>query len=264
MITLHASTPKGRVTSRKHVIHEAIDAVLGAMDTDLLTSCGCHLAGGAAVVLRTGEHRRTGEATFLCGSWDGWRRMRAAALAAVEGPSRSDDPRGVRAVRPVTVERFGFRTTLAWNDHRVKLAVLHEPRFVVAGGVDTALGVPVLDRSASCVERLMAIVDAAGDPTVAVPAALDLATLCAGGGLPDDALRTVERLQGDDLWSAVAAAVRDRPHLEVRGAESAAVARALRTLEREMDGFRGRLGRDVLESVEAVDGRGVRPVAGTP
>jgi hypothetical protein len=159
---------------REH--HRMIAEVLSALDGKFLARADCFFGGGTQIALAYGEFRESRDIDLLCGSRVGFRMLRETvndrSLGAVFR-------RQLPLAREVRADRDGVRTFIEAGDVRIKLEIVLEARIDLAGELDTALGVPVLDVTSRIAEKLLANTDRGLDRATRSRDLIDLAFVAA-------------------------------------------------------------------------------------
>ena len=88
----------------------ASEAVLDALDADLLAASRCYFGGGTAIALRYGEFRESVDIDFLVSSRSGYSRLRQLVRQPTGFNALTRRP--VTTLRPVVADRYGIRTLL--------------------------------------------------------------------------------------------------------------------------------------------------------
>ncbi len=177
--------------------HQIIADLLGRMDHRLLLDSRCWFGGGTAIVLLTGEYRRSLDVDFLCSSPDGYRDLRNAVVRS--GP-KALFPESAVGLREPRMDQYGVRMFLDYRGLRIKVEIVREARIDVDGRMDPVLKVPTLHRHDLFAEKLLANADRCMDRSVAYRDAIDLGMLLkAYGGIPGIALEKAIGAYGADI-----------------------------------------------------------------
>lgn len=179
--------------------HRAVARLLSAFDAAFLARAGCYFGGGTQIALSLGEFRESRDIDFLCSSRAGFRLLRETVDERSLGALLKSP---VDLAREVRTDRDGIRTFLRAGEARIKLEIVFEARIEVSGGLDRALGVPVLDLACSVAEKFLANADRGLDESTGSRDMIDLAFLAAAHG--PQALAPGYRLAGTAYGRAVA------------------------------------------------------------
>ena len=177
--------------------HQAVAAVLQAMDHDFLMNCGCWFGGGTEIVLDLGEYRLSKDIDFLCSDTNGYRTIRSAVTrqgAAGLFNSTVQQPRAFRT------DQYGVRGIVSVNNIHLRFEVVREARIDLSGGPDYTLGVPRLSQTDRIAEKMLANADRCQDRSTGCRDAVDLGMLALRhGAFPEAALLKAEAAYGDDV-----------------------------------------------------------------
>lgn len=165
---------------REH--HRVIAAILRSLDSEMLIAAKCYFGGGTRIALALDEYRESRDIDFLCASRDGFRKLRESITQESLGTMLR---KPVTLAREVRADRDGIRTFFAVGAARVKFEIVLEARIQLAGSLDPALGVPVLDLRHAVAEKLLANADRGMDESTHARDLIDLAFLGASVGLPE-------------------------------------------------------------------------------
>jgi hypothetical protein len=177
--------------------HQAVAAVLAAMDHDLLTRCGCWFGGGTEIVLDLGEYRISKDIDFLCADAAGYRELRtrivSAGAAALFGPA-------IRQERAFRTDQYGIRGIVSAAGIPIRFEIVREARIDLTGQADPLLGVPRLSDVDRVAEKLLANADRTQDRSTAYRDAVDLGMLALRlGPFPDRSREKAEAAYGTDI-----------------------------------------------------------------
>lgn len=200
--------------------HQAIEAVLRALDAGLLREHACLFGGGTAIVLRSGEFRESLDVDFLISGLDEYRALRryVGNGGGVGALLKSPADGLVQPVRDTRADQYGIRTRLGLAGLEIKFEIVFEARIDLdpAKRSGWICGVPTLTPADMVATKLLANVDRWADAGVFARDVIDLALMQptpaerAGGlakaqGAYGDAvlkalLRAVERLETNPDW----------------------------------------------------------------
>ena len=181
---------------RQH--HNAVAAVLGALNADILEEAECYFGGGTAITLLLGEYRESVDIDFLCASGSGYRRLREMTHTGTLD-ALLDKSAGITELRDVRADQYGVRTWLGLDETRIKFEIIREARIDLAGARHPELKVPVLQRSDLYCEKLLANADRHADRSVLSRDIIDLAMMISRWGqIPDKAWEKARAAYG---WS---------------------------------------------------------------
>lgn len=152
--------------------HQAIAAVLSAMNTDLLRESQCYFGGGTAIALLLDEYRESKDVDFLCASQAGYRRLRES-VTKYDGLGELF-PSGMDIEREVRKDQYGIRAVLNVADIRIKFEIIREARIALSGEDIPGFPVPSLCRTDMYAEKLLANADRWGDTAVMSRDVIDL------------------------------------------------------------------------------------------
>jgi hypothetical protein len=174
--------------------HRRIASILRGMDADLLMQAKCYFGGGTAITLKLGEYRESVDIDFLCSDKDGYRTLRNAIAPPTLGAVLRTPLKHVRDVR---TQRDKISTFLDIDGVPIRVEFVLEGRIEIAGALDPALGVPVLDREDMYAEKLLANADRALDRSQMSRDLVDLGMMIeAWGPIPPAALAKAESAYG--------------------------------------------------------------------
>ncbi len=190
---------------REH--HQRIAALLSKLDGKLLRECDTYFAGGTAIVLSHGleEYRESVDVDFLCGSSEGYRKLREAIREKPGLQGVATD--AIDLLREVKTDQYGIRTFASIDGVPLKLEFVLEGRIKIEGEIEPAFGVPVLGRSDMYAEKLLANDDRQGDRQSMHRDIIDLAMMIEGwGSIPAEALAKAEGAYGNAILKSFAKA----------------------------------------------------------
>jgi hypothetical protein len=186
--------------------HLRIHSVLKSMNGELLESTECYFAGGTAIVLALGEYRESVDIDFLCESADGYRALRTIIFESGLAGIFNTPPNLLREVR---MDQYGIRAVLQVDGFPIKFEIVNEGRIKIDGGIDPALGVPILARMDMYAEKLLANADRYLDVGVASRDIIDLAMMIDGwGAIPTQAWNKARDAYGDTIDKAFNGAIK--------------------------------------------------------
>ncbi|MFY8107258.1 MAG: nucleotidyl transferase AbiEii/AbiGii toxin family protein [Elstera sp.] len=184
--------------------HQAIGAVLQALDADLLEQAACFFGGGTAITLLLGEYRESVDIDFLCASQDGYRLLRNRIIEEI-APIFI---RSIQQVGHVRRDQYGIRTRVAIGASIIKFEIIREARIPLVGARPGVLGVPTLDPVSLYASKLLANADRGLDSSTLSRDAIDLAMMIrAWGAIPVQAWDVARAAYGDHLLTAFSASV---------------------------------------------------------
>lgn len=202
--------------NREH--HQRIASLLSRLDGNFLHQCDTYFAGGTAIVLSPGlaEYRESVDIDFLCGSTEGYRKLREAIREkpGLQGVATSQ----IDLIREVKTDQYGVRTFAVIDGVPLKVEFVLEGRIAISGDVNPSLGVPVLARNDMYAEKLLANDDRHGDRQSMNRDIIDLAMMIEGwGSIPPEALAKAQSAYGSAIIKSFARATetvsKDRLHL---------------------------------------------------
>lgn len=200
---------------REH--HRRIEAVLQALDADVLLADRCLFGGGTAMALRHGEYRESVDIDFMVSDIEGYRRMRqrltgSKGLLALARPGALLEP-----VREVRADQYGIRSMLDVDGAKIKFEIVLEGRIEIEppGPDDRLCGVATLTRLDMATSKLLANSDRWADDAVFSRDLIDLAMMKPDKPLLAFAIAKARAAYGDSVERDLAKAVeslRKRPH----------------------------------------------------
>lgn len=152
--------------------HQAVQAILNALDAPFLERNGIFFGGGTRIVLELDEYRESRDIDFLCASREGYRAIRETVSATSLGAIASDLPALAREVR---ADQYGIRTWLATAALTIKFEIVREARIGLASMRVPSLPVSCIDHAHAFAEKLLANADRGLDPSTLSRDAIDLA-----------------------------------------------------------------------------------------
>jgi hypothetical protein len=204
--------------------HRRIFGVLSEMNADFLAENGCCFGGGTCLALRLGEYRESVDMDFLCASVAGYRAIRTTVSEQSLGNLFRVPPQLLREVR---ADRYGVRTVLLVDDIPIRFEVVLEGRIELGCERVEPLPVPVLDRTGSFAEKLLANCDRHLDRSVFGRDIIDLLMMIAHWGeIPPEALAKAEGAYGRAIsadFERAARHLRDDPRYLARCFEALSV-----------------------------------------
>jgi len=193
--------------------HQAIAAVLQALDADFLDEAACFFGGGTAITLLLGEYRESVDIDFLCASQDGYRLLRNRIVDEI-APLFTHP---IRQMGHVKRDQYGIRTRVAVGETTIKFEIIREARIPLSGARHPQLGVPTLDAVSLYASKLLANADRGLDRSTLSRDAIDVAMMIrAWGPIPPQAWGLAGAAYGEHLVSAFRGSVaklQDRSYL---------------------------------------------------
>lgn len=191
---------------RQH--HNEILAALRSLDGELLLDAECYFGGGTAIVLNLDEYRESVDIDFLCASQEGYRKLRQALWGRADLVGILLPHTELKTLRHVATDQYGIRTIIGMGESSIKFEIVREARILLAGKMDSRLGVPVLERAYMYAEKLLANADRWADTAVLNRDILDLSMMISRWGpIPSSAWSIAEGAYGDTARKAYACAV---------------------------------------------------------
>jgi hypothetical protein len=192
---------------REH--HRRIEAVLLALDSELLVSHHCLFGGGTAIVLGHGEYRESLDIDFLVSDPDGYRalRERVTGKAGIQALARRGAT--LKQATAVRADQYGLRTMLEAGGVQVKLELVREARVALEapGAQDVLCALATLTPLDQVTIKLLANSDRWADDGVFSRDLVDLAMLAPSKNLLARAMDKARAAYGDaverDLGKAI-------------------------------------------------------------
>jgi hypothetical protein len=163
----------------RRVHHRTVAEILRRLNAELLVEAECYFGGGTQIALELNEFRESRDIDFLCSSRKGFRMLRETVTPNSLGALVREPLHFAREVR---ADRDGIRTFVDINSVRIKFEMVLEARIDLAGFMNAALGVPVLDVDHMVAEKFLANADRGQDESVHARDLIDLAFLAAAHG----------------------------------------------------------------------------------
>ena len=193
--------------------HQAIAAVLQALDADFLDEAVCFFGDGTAITLLLGEYRESVDIDFLCASQAGYRLLRNRIVEKVSTIFAQPIPQ----IGHLRRDHYGIRTRVAVGASVIKFEIIREARIPLSGMRHPQLGVPTLDPVSLYASKLLANADRGVDTSTLSRDAIDLAMMIrAWGPIPPQAWELAGAAYGAHLVSAFQGSVtrlQDRSYL---------------------------------------------------
>lgn len=185
--------------------HQAIAAVLRAVDADLIAEANCYFGGGTAITLLLGEYRQSWDIDFLCADLAGYRLLRNRIVDDIAPFVRPP----IEQVGSLRKDQYGIRTRVRFGAAVIKLEIIFEARIPLQGGWEPALGVATLDRVSLYASKLLANADRGLDAGALSRDLIDLAMMVGTWGpIPPEAWELADHAYGDHVKKAYHAALR--------------------------------------------------------
>ncbi|MBB3946143.1 hypothetical protein GGQ73_002089 [Rhizobium skierniewicense] len=187
--------------------HNAVLAVLHALNGALFREADCYFGGGTAIALELDEYRESVDVDFLCSSQKGYRKLRESVW--VDGFTALTKPGAkVSALRDLQSDQYGIRTFVQAGDVRIKFEIVREARIALSGAMDERYGIPVLARSDMFAEKLLANADRWPDRAVRSRDIIDLSMMISRwGDIPPSSWKKARLAYGETVDRAYESAV---------------------------------------------------------
>jgi len=174
--------------------HQRIAKVLKSFDTDFLYEADCFFGGGTAITLQLDEYRESVDIDFLCGSVDGYLKIRRAVSSTL-GPLLKNE---VKHAREVRADQDKISTILEMDGEPIKVEIFKEKMLNSNGVFNQEIGLYTLSRSDFYAQKLFANSDRCVDPSSFSRDIIDLALMLQKwGDFPDEAWNYAYKAYGD-------------------------------------------------------------------
>lgn len=115
--------------------HRSVQAVLGFLQADKLSSCRALFGGGTRIVLDLGEYRESEDVDFLCSDPEGYAEIRfAAATGGFAVLFTAEGLRELQFPREMRIDQYGIRFAVVHGARSLKIEIIREARISLDPG----------------------------------------------------------------------------------------------------------------------------------